>query len=527
MPSRSLPHHAVLPCILVFTSATLTACGGGGGGGGSIDPVPPPTGADLSGAWGVTESLTGSGEFQSLAGQAVLEILTSGGSSRADWRSTGTLVRNAAREAVISSATLTITNNGSTAEFAVTMDSHAIRCTYTANLSGQPITSMSGTVDCPQSAMQGTWSATRGLPVADPLPAMAAITAMDMSTCAVAVDGRAYCWGKNTLGELGSGDTLPKPMPVAAAGSIPFTKIDLSPGGSHTCGIDTSGQAYCWGNHEGGRMGNGMSGALWTYSTTPIAVLGGHTFIDIAAGGDHVCAVATDGGVYCWGHNSAGQLGTGDFAERTMPTRIAGNTLFRAITAHQLISCGIAVDGSAWCWGDGSNGGLGNGTTNVSNVPVAVSGQLSFRSIKLGLWSTCGVTTTNAGYCWGSNSSGELGAGFASQLEPVPVPVTGGHSWRNISPGLLYSCGVVSDGTGYCWGGNFFGERGDGPFPAADRPAPGPVSGGLLFEQIDADWHTCGVTVDGKVYCWGPGDFGSIGDGSLKSFGVPTRVAGS
>ena len=375
--------------------------------------------------------------------------------------------------------------------------------------------------------MNGTIAAQRGVPQADPMPAIVAVDAVDLSTCALGTDGVAFCWGKNSSGELGTGDLIPRVVATFSNAAIAFKKVSLSTGGAHACGLDVNGVAYCWGNREGGRMGDGTDGEPWTFADVPVPVGGGLTFTDIATGGDHICAVATDGSAWCWGHNLSGQLGTGDFLERLLPTRVSGNTLFKAITAHQLITCGIATDNSAWCWGDGYSGGLGNGTTAVTNVPVAVSGQLQFAALQLGLWSTCGVTIAGDGYCWGSNVAGELGAGLLSDEELVPVPVAGGLKWKAISPGLLFACGVTTGGGGYCWGGNSFGERGDGTFPAADRNVPGPVTGDLVFESVDADWHSCGVTVDGDVYCWGPGDLGSLGDGTLLDMGVPTPATGN
>ena len=143
------------------------------------------------------------------------------------------------------------------------------------------------------------------------------------------------------------------------------------------------------------------------------------------------------------------------------------------------------------------------------------------------MWTACGVTTDRAGYCWGNNGSGELGIGTSNSIEPLPAQVSGGIEWKSISPGLLVTCGVSVAGQGYCWGGNTFGERGDGVFPAADRSTPGLVSGGVVFDSIDSDWHSCGVSVDGDVYCWGPGDLGSIGDGTLLDRGTPTLVSGA
>lgn len=520
---------------LGFTSLWLGLAGCGGGGGSAAAPTPPPpappppaspTGADLSGAWTVVITLQGTGNFLELHSEGVLYVNEAGGSSSANWRGADTLVFADRRESHASSGSFAMTNDGASTLFTIMFPHYSIRCTYTAGLPSTTIDSFVGRADCPESAMQGTFAATRGMPLGDTMPDIAAVDAVDMSACALGIDGLVFCWGKNVLGELGTGDARPRIVPAASNDLMAFRDISLSTGGAYACGLDVNGNAYCWGNRDGGRTGDGMDGEPWTYSFVPVAVSGGLRFTDIAAGGDHACAVAEDGSAWCWGYNSRGQLGTGDFLERLAPAKVAGPTLFRSITAHQVITCGIATDNSAWCWGDGSNGGLGNGTTAVTNVPAAVSGQLRFASLQLGLWSTCGVTTGGDGYCWGSNAVGELGAGLTSDFELEPVPIAGDLKWKNISPGLLVTCGVATDGVGYCWGGNDWGERGDGDFPAPARNVPGPVAGDLVFQSIDTDWHSCGVTIDGDAYCWGPGFLGSIGDGMLDDVGVPTLVSG-
>ena len=205
---------------------------------------------------------------------------------------------------------------------------------------------------------------------------------------------------------------------------------------------------------------------------------------------------------------------------------MSGGLSFTSITTHQMATCGITDAGIAYCWGEGGSGNLGSGAKSSSNIPAPVKGGLSFSSLRLGVWTACGVTMAGDGYCWGSNGSGELGIGSLGPSEALePAKVAGGHTWKSISPGVAVTCGVTSGGKGFCWGGNAWGERGDGPFPSADVTSPVPVVGDLLFESIDADWSTCGVA-SGVAYCWGPGKYGSIGDGALVNRGVPTRVAG-
>jgi alpha-tubulin suppressor-like RCC1 family protein len=358
------------------------------------------------------------------------------------------------------------------------------------------------------------------------LSKIASIDNGDFNVCAVGVDGKAWCWGPNGYGQLGTGDVTQAYEPRPAAEGYLFRKVSVSTGGAFTCGITTTGRAYCWGNQEGGRLGDGTVAPSGQHSNSPLPVAGGLTFSDIAAGGDHACGIAESGAAYCWGHNERGQLGTGNAANSAVPAAVAGGLTFKSITTHQMVSCGIAADDTGYCWGNGSMGNLGSGSKSSSNVPVPLKGGLRFASLQLGVWTACGVTTDGAGYCWGVNGSGELGIGTKTPSETLePAMVVGGYTWKIISPGVAVTCGVTTAGRGYCWGGNTSGERGDGPFPASDATSPVPVVGDLAFQSIDADWCSCGVASN-VAYCWGPGKDGCVGDGAKVDRGVPTPVGG-
>lgn len=366
-------------------------------------------------------------------------------------------------------------------------------------------------------------------PPTDQTPTLSKIAMIDngdMTVCAVGTDGKAWCWGSNNYGQLGTGDTVQAFAPRTSAEGLLFKKVSVSTGGAFTCGITTTGAAYCWGNQEGGRLGDGTMAPVGSRITAPVPVSGGRTYVDISAGGDHACAIAEGGTAYCWGHNERGQLGTGNTTNSAVPVAASGGLNFVSITTHQMVSCGITTDGVGYCWGNGSEGNLGGGSRSSSNVPVAVKGGLRFSFLQLGLWTACGVTTTGEGYCWGSNGSGELGIGSKTPAEALePFKVAGNYRWKSMAPGVAVTCGVTVDGRGLCWGGNAWGERGDGPFPASDVTAPVPVVGDLTFDSIDADWCSCGVASN-VAYCWGPGSEGCIGDGAKVNRGVPTRVAG-
>jgi alpha-tubulin suppressor-like RCC1 family protein len=131
--------------------------------------------------------------------------------------------------------------------------------------------------------------------------------------------GAAYCWGDNESGQLGDGTTTPNYWsPVPVLGELTFAEV--SAGTHYSCGVTTGGAAYCWGWNSVGQLGDGTT----TDRTTPVPVLGGLTFARVSAGYYHTCGVTTTGAAYCWGENNYGQLGNGTTTPSTVPVKVAG-----------------------------------------------------------------------------------------------------------------------------------------------------------------------------------------------------------
>ena len=205
---------------------------------------------------------------------------------------------------------------------------------------------------------------------------------------------------------------------------LTFATVDA--GVDHTCGVTTSGDAYCWGDNSYGELGDGT---IDTTRTTPVLVSGGLRFAAVSAGKNHTCGMTTGGNAYCWGENFYGQLGDGTTTDRVTPRLVSGGLTFATVSAERDHTCGVTTSGVAYCWGWNSSGQLGNGTTTDRNTPVRVSGGLNFASVSAATNHTCGVTPGGAAYCWGSNYNGQLGDG--TQLDrhvPVPVVRTGAGS---------------------------------------------------------------------------------------------------
>ena len=142
----------------------------------------------------------------------------------------------------------------------------------------------------------------------------------------------------------------------------------------HTCGITTSGAAFCWGDNLFGELGNNDGST--TKRTTPVAVFGGLTFSAISANEYHTCGIKTGGAAYCWGYNLKGQLGDGTTTDRLVPVAVAGGLSFASLAPGDgdYHMCAVTSGRGAYCWGDGSFGAIGDGGSTSRLTPTAVAG---------------------------------------------------------------------------------------------------------------------------------------------------------
>ena len=349
------------------------------------------------------------------------------------------------------------------------------------------------------------------------------LTMGDNFGCYLAAGGDAYCWGMMTLNGLGSS------RPVAVAGGHKFVSIDA--GGNHACGLTESGDALCWGMNTYGQLGNGTTAD----APTPTPVSGGLKFRTISAGWIHTCGITTTGDLRCWGENRMGQLGVAG-GNTSLPVAAGGSLRFDDVQSGFFSTCGLVV-GDVYCWG----WLYGSGTQGVYPTPNRVSGAGPFSRISVGLTQVCGITLSGAMQCWGgfAFSHGQLGSGTTAG-STTPVAVVGGHNFvalatpRANSIYASHTCGVTIDGSAYCWGNNRSGQlgapangscsAGTGAFPCTGTPVA--VGGGLRFNSIEmGNEVTCGMTRDGRVYCWGYGAYGALGTGSQTNSNAPSAVA--
>ena len=214
-------------------------------------------------------------------------------------------------------------------------------------------------------------------------------------------------------------DFIAVPTEADSGGTLGLRYQAVAAGGVHTCAITTASfgsVAFCWGDNQYGQLGNGSFGVSSSYFTPNAVARDDIQFAAITAGYTHTCGIDTSGIAYCWGGNDSGQLGTGSSGDMvSVPTTVSGGLTFTAISAGMAHTCGLTGTGAIYCWGANAYGQLGDGTTASRSAPVLVSGALHFKAVAVGDRHTCGVTTDNLAYCWGDNQYGQVGDGSTTR----------------------------------------------------------------------------------------------------------------
>ena len=313
--------------------------------------------------------------------------------------------------------------------------------------------------------------------------------------------------------------------PAATRPLTTYAFTSITTGLFHSCALTSVGSIFCWGLNSAGQLGSGnnISSALPVLVKTPPGV----TFNRVQANGNHTCAKSTTNALYCWGNNASGQLGIGSTTNKNLPTAVLAPTgvTFADVYVGYAHTCGLTGSGGAYCWGINDYGNLGTGSKLQRTSPALVlkpSG-VSFAHISGGQYHTCARTTTNRAYCWGENIYGRLGDGTTtSSVVPVAVTMPIGITFTEVSAGGAFSCANTSAGNAYCWGFNVVGQLGIGSSIAQNAPTAVTMPASITFSQLSAGGqHGCATTPANTAYCWGLNSSGQLGNGTQVNSNIP------
>lgn len=298
----------------------------------------------------------------------------------------------------------------------------------------------------------------------------------------IKTDGTLWVWGYNGTGQLATNDTANRSSPVqtVSAGNN-WKQI------GYACAIKTDGTLWLWGDNTNGRIGDNTV----VHRSSPVqTIASGTTWRQVSSSDNFTGAIKTDGTLWMWGANNLGQLGTGDTTKRSSPVQtISGGTNWKQISCGNNHAAAIKTDGSLWLWGYNIAGQLGDNTSGAAALkssPVqTISGGTNWKSVAAGLGATTAAIKTDGSlWLWGDNPSGQLGTNDTTNRSSPVQTVSAGKNWKSVyGLNLGSTVAIKTDGTLWVWGDNSVGQLGDNTVISKSSPVQ-TVSGGTNWKQV-------------------------------------------
>lgn len=362
--------------------------------------------------------------------------------------------------------------------------------------------------------------------------------------CALNTSDKAYCWGSNSNGQLGSSNVGKYiTTPTAVPGARSYSQLVQS--ATTTCGIETPSQLiFCWGENNGD--------AVKTSSSSPVQVASANQFVKMSMDRTTACALDSTSRILCWSTNGLGQVGvtlasadsaadnftitTAGFRQNSptivpagqdkhedgslVPEDLGTGWVDIAISNEERddlksVVCALKTTGVAWCWGANKTGQLGNGSMVDTDVPVQVAGGKIFSKLAVAPENVCGIQkTTNKMFCWGANEYGQIGDG-STNVTPLPIAIDPETSYKTIQTATgnkKWFCGITTTDAVKCWGRNSFGQMYTGGTSSVTTPK--------LIQNITpateislGDHFACMLDAAAVGSCWGRNSMGQAGAG--------------
>jgi alpha-tubulin suppressor-like RCC1 family protein len=331
------------------------------------------------------------------------------------------------------------------------------------------------------------------------------MTSGSSHNCAILDNASLKCWGSGSQGRLGLGDTVTRGdganemgdnLPIVDLGTG-RTATAISTGNSHTCAILDNASVKCWGSNSSGRLGLGNTNHIGDAANEmgdnlPIVDLGtGRTATAISAGNQHTCALLDNASVKCWGEGSQGRLGYGNSNDLGDAANEMGDNLpivdlgtgrtATAISAGSMYTCALLDNASVKCWGNSDSGQLGKGNTNTlgdaanemgDNLTIVDLGTgRTATAISTGNSHACAILDNASVKCWGNNYNGELGLGNTNNMGDAAnemgdnlstVDLGTGRTATAMSLGSSHTCALLDNAAVKCWGSASDGKLGQG-----------------------------------------------------------------
>lgn len=342
----------------------------------------------------------------------------------------------------------------------------------------------------------------------------------------IKADGTLWAWGQNTAGQLGDGTTIDRfsPVPVGTDNNWIFA----SGGYGWSLALKSDGTLWAWGRNGSGQLGDGTTIRRFM----PVQIGTDNSWVLVKAGNNHNLALKADRTLWAWGVNNNRQLGFNttetcttphDVPCSTIPVQIGTDANWISIFAGGYHSVALKSNGTVWTWGNNYAGELGYASSEMcthplgfqfpcTSSPTQVGTATDWISIASGEYHTLALKSNGTIWAWGDNYYGQLGfdttencSGPDTPCSTTPQQVGTDTDWVMVTAGGFQTFAIKSNGTLWEWG-----RVGVWPNPYIHSPT---VVGN------DSDWltvseggnHTLALKTDGTLWTWGGNDFGELG----------------
>lgn len=336
-----------------------------------------------------------------------------------------------------------------------------------------------------------------------------------LHTVALKTDGTLWAWGGNTYGNLGDGTTTDKSTPIQIGTETNWAKVCA--GGYHTLAIKTDGTLWAWGRNDYGQLGDGTI----INKSTPIQIGVLSDWSQIESKEGRTLAIKTDGTLWSWGITNFDE----NTEYRSTPEQVGTDTDWSKISCGFTHIIALKTNGTLWGWGGNGYGQLGDGTTTLKTTPIQIGAANDWSKIATGYMHTVALKTDGTLWAWGPNEWGWLGDGTTIG-KTIPTQIGTATNWSQIAASNINTVAIKTDGTVWTWGANYFGQLGNHGDPNGRNVIPRQVGTATNWSQITMGYmHVIALKTDNTLWAWGGNFFGNLGDGTTIDRYAPREIS--
>jgi len=291
-------------------------------------------------------------------------------------------------------------------------------------------------------------------------------------------------------------------------------------------------RVYCWGNNRYGQVGAPIT--LNENITAPVPVTRGEV-LAVATGARHTCAVmkvsSIRNRVICWGDNSSGQVHPTELTGFIVrPGRVwldfSAPDSVKKIVAGGDFTCVLTTSGKVICWGANNVGQLGMPNPSTRGPVTVFSGGMI--DVSAGMRHACAVRGSDLTiWCWGENRYGQLGLGYVNNFVAKPTKNQYLSGIVRVKAGSNHTCALTKDGAVWCWGDNWWGQLGDGSENKYSNIPQKVKLDNPVIDLAAGGAHTCAIDANRNVWCWGYNVAGQLGNYTNLRQNFPVKVKGA